>query len=141
MAKSSTFKNDLLKLIFNGVPIANIADNASSSPLTHLWIALHTASPSSGNQTTNEVSYSGYTRMALVRTTEGWEVVGDTVYPKIGVSFPQSGSGSSTATHVSIGTDSSGTGKILYTGAFATGISCASGAIPVISNSSYIKED
>ena len=32
--KGSTFDNDLLKLIFNGVAIAGIADNAASGPLT-----------------------------------------------------------------------------------------------------------
>lgn len=36
MSKGNTFENDLLKLIFQGVAIANIADNAASSPLTNL---------------------------------------------------------------------------------------------------------
>ena len=43
MPKSSTFDNDLLKLIFNATAIANIADNAGSSPLTNLYLSLHTA--------------------------------------------------------------------------------------------------
>ena len=45
MAKSSTFESDLLKLVFQGAAIANIADNAASSPLTSLYVALHTADP------------------------------------------------------------------------------------------------
>jgi hypothetical protein len=36
---------NLLKLIFNAVAIANIADNAAASPLTNLFWALHTADP------------------------------------------------------------------------------------------------
>ena len=45
MGKSSTFDNDWLKLIFNATAIANIADNAATSPLTNLYVALHTADP------------------------------------------------------------------------------------------------
>jgi hypothetical protein len=36
VSKGDTFENDLVKLIFNATAIANIADNASSSPLTNL---------------------------------------------------------------------------------------------------------
>ena len=52
-AKGSTFDNDLLKLIFNGTTIANIADNAVSSPLTNLYVSLHTATPAAGGSQTN----------------------------------------------------------------------------------------
>ncbi len=45
MSKGNTFENDLLKLIFNATAIANIADNAGSSPLTNLYVSLHTADP------------------------------------------------------------------------------------------------
>lgn len=43
--KGDTFENDVLKLIFNGTAIANLADNAASSPLTNLEVSLHTADP------------------------------------------------------------------------------------------------
>jgi hypothetical protein len=45
MSKSNAFENDLLKLIFNATAIANLADNAASSPLTNLYVSLHTADP------------------------------------------------------------------------------------------------
>lgn len=32
MSKGDTFENDLLKLIFNATAIANLADNAATSP-------------------------------------------------------------------------------------------------------------
>ena len=68
MSKGDTFENDLLKLIFNGTAIANIADNAATSPLTNLFVALHTADPGeTGNQSTNEVSYTGYARATVAR--------------------------------------------------------------------------
>ena len=45
MSKGNTFENDWMKLIFNATAIANIADNAASSPLTNLYVSLHTADP------------------------------------------------------------------------------------------------
>ena len=70
--KSDTFENDLLKLIFNATAIANISDNAASSPLTNLFVALHTADPTdSGTQTSNEVAYTSYARVAVARTSGG----------------------------------------------------------------------
>lgn len=36
MSKGNTFETDLLALIFNGTAIANVADNAASSPLIGL---------------------------------------------------------------------------------------------------------
>ncbi|SMO95146.1 hypothetical protein SAMN06265173_12944 [Thalassovita litoralis] len=33
MSKGNTFENDLLKLIFNGDAIANLADNAGAAPV------------------------------------------------------------------------------------------------------------
>lgn len=58
MSKGNTFENDLLLLIFNATAIGNIADNAASSPLTNLYVSLHTGDPGeAGNQTTNECAY------------------------------------------------------------------------------------
>src|SRR3546814_12129711 len=88
MSKSNTFENDLLALIFNGTPIANIADNAISSPLTNLYLALHTTDPGeSGVQNTNEVSYTGYLRVAVARTSGGWTVTGNSVSPATTTEF------------------------------------------------------
>jgi len=38
MSKSNAFENSLLKLIFNATAIANLADNAATSPLTNLYV-------------------------------------------------------------------------------------------------------
>ena len=43
--KTAYLENAILKLIFNGTAIANIADNASASPATGWWLSLHTADP------------------------------------------------------------------------------------------------
>lgn len=142
MSKGDTFENDLLKLIFNASPIANIADNAATSPLTNLYVALHTADPGeAGNQTTNEVAYTGYARVAVARSTSGWTVSGNTVNPVAAISFPQCTGGTATATHWSVGTASSGAGKILYKGTINPNIAISNGVIPQLTTASSVTED
>ena len=143
MSKSNTFENDLLKLIFNATPIAGLADNAASSPVTNLYLALHTADPGeAGDQTTSEISYAGYTRLAVLRTTGGWTVTGNSVSPVADGIFPEmTGGAGGTATHASIGTAASGAGKILYKGALTPSITVALGVSPRIKNTSTITED
>ena len=80
MSKGNTFENDLLKLIFNATAIADLAENDSSSPATTLTVALHTSDPDeAGDQTTNEISYTGYSRIAVNRNSGGWVVTNNSV--------------------------------------------------------------
>jgi hypothetical protein len=75
MSKGNTFINDFLKLVLNATAIANIADNAASSPATNLYFSAHTASPGAGgDQTTNEVAYTSYARVAVARTTSALQL-------------------------------------------------------------------
>jgi hypothetical protein len=124
MPKSTTACNDILALLFNATAIANIADNAASSPLTNLYLSLHTANPGvGGSQTTNETAYTNYVRVAVLRTTSGWSVpsAGATANAAL-VQFAQCGVTGATITYVAIGTASSGTGKVLYAGALSSSL-------------------
>lgn len=142
MPKSDTFRNDWLKLIFNATAIANLADNAVLSPLTSLFISLHTADPgAAGTQATSEISYTGYARVALVRTTGGWTVTANSVSPAATVNFPASSGGTGgTATHMVMGVAATGAGKILYSGAIAPTIAVASGVTPQLTTATAITE-
>lgn len=142
MSKSNTFENDFLKLIFNATAIANIADNAASSPLTNLYVSLHTADPGeAGSQTTSECAYTSYARAAVARTSGGWTVTANSVSPASAITFPTCTGGTEIATHAAIGTASSGAGKILYSGSIAPNISISVGVPPVLPTSSAITED
>lgn len=142
MSKGDTFENDLLKLIFNATAIANIADNAGVSPLTNLYVALHTADPGeSGAQNTSEAAYSNYARVAVARNSGGFTVTGNSVSPAANIDFPESGGSGTTLTHFSIGTASSGAGKILYKGALSASIAVVAGTIPRLKTTSTITED
>lgn len=131
MSKGNTFENDFLKLIFNATAIANIADNAASSPLTNLYVSLHTADVGeAGDQTTNETAYTSYARVAVARSGAGWTVTGNAVSNTALIQFPQCTGGTSTITHFAVGTAASSTGKILYKGALSSSLSVSSGIQP-----------
>src|SRR5574343_1878390 len=99
-SKGNTFENDFLKLIFQATAIANIADNASASPLTNLYLSLHTSDPGeAGDQTTNETSYTSYARVAVARSGSGWTVTNNVVTPAANVDFPAATGGTETVTH------------------------------------------
>lgn len=142
MSKGDTFENDWLKLIFNATAIANIADNASSAPLTSLWVALHTADPGeAGTQATNEATYTSYARVGVARTGSGWTVTGNSVSPAANIDFPICTGGSNTITFFSVGTGNTGATKILYSGTVSPSISVTTGTTPRLTTASAITED
>jgi len=134
MSKSNTFENDLLQLIFNNVDIALIGDAAglqNSATAGSLYVSLHTADPGeAGDQTTNETAYTNYARVAVARTVGGWTVSGNAVSNAALVQFAQCGATGATLTHFGVGTDSSGAGKLLYSGSLTSSLAVSSGIQP-----------
>lgn len=110
MAKATTTALDVIKKIFNNTAL-------SWDGISNLYVSLHTADPSAGNQTTNEATYTGYDRVEVARTASGWAAANPTSnVPEL--TFPQCSGGSNTLTHLAIGTVAKpGTGQILYSGA------------------------
>lgn len=143
MSKGNTFINDVLALIFNGTTIANIAINATSSPLTVLYVSLHTSSPDAGgDQTTNEAAYGNYSRVSVARTTSGWPApTAQYVGPAAAITFPTASSGSETETYFGIGTAATGAGKLLFFGTITPNLIIGgAGAIPQLSSTTTITE-
>jgi len=141
MPKSTTFCNDWLKLVFNATATANLADNAGTSPLANLYVSLHTGDPGAGgNQSTSETGYTGYARVAVARTSGGWTVSSNSVSPVADITFGACSAGTATITHWAVGTASSGTGKILYSGTVSPSISISAGVTPKLTTSSTISE-
>lgn len=142
MSKGDTFENDLLRLIFNATAIGNIADNAATSPLTQLFVSLHTADVGeAGSQTTNEVAYTGYARVGVNRNTGGWTVTANSVSPAANIDFGACTAGTATATHWAVGTATSGAGKVLYKGTISPSISISSGVTPRLTTATAVTED
>jgi hypothetical protein len=142
MSKGNTFENDLVKLIFNGTAIANIADNAASGPLTDLYLSLHTTDPDeAGLQTTGEVAYTGYARAAVARDSGGWTVTNNQAFLAANVDFPACTGGTTTANYFAVGTAASGGGKVLYKGAITPSISISDGVTPRLTTGTVISEN
>lgn len=138
---SGEYANKLLLLIFNGIAYENMAFNATSSPFINLYISLHTASPGvSGNQSTNEAGYTGYTRVAVARNSSGWTVIQNSVSPVSAIVFPQAMGGSETEAYFGIGTSASGSGHLLYFGSINPIISVQNGVTPELSTDLTISE-
>jgi hypothetical protein len=139
--KSAAFENALLKLIFNGNTISNIAEDAAVAPLDFFYVALHSADPTDqGTQASNEVNYTGYARMAIPRDPAGFVVAGSSMTLATNVDFGQCVAGLATATHVSIGTQATGAGMILYSGTIAPNISISQGVIPRLTTATVLTE-
>lgn len=142
MSKSNTFENDMLKLFFNATAIADLAENDTTSPATNLYVSLHSSDPGeAGSQTTNEVAYTSYARVAVARTSGGWTVTANSVSPAAAITFPACTGSTATATHFGVGVASSGAGYLLYSGTVTPNISISSGVTPELTTASAITED
>lgn len=111
---SKTFATDLLKLIYQGTTITGLARD-DTSPLASLYMALHTSDPgAAGTQSTSEVTYTGYARVAVPRDVTGFTVTDNVMNPTQTLEFGEmTGGTNQTATHMTIGTAASGGGKVL----------------------------
>lgn len=142
MSMGNTMENDLLKLIFNATAIANIADNAGSSPNTNVEWSLHTADPGeAGDQTTSESAYTNYARVAVARTSGGHTVTANSVSPAATVTFPAGTGGSGTVTHFGVGKSHSGAGVLWFSGTVTPNIVTGNGVTPALSTASAITLD
>ncbi len=142
MSKTNNWENSILLLLFNATATTNVADNAASSPLTNLYVSLHTSDPGeTGTQSTSECNYGSYARVAVARSGSGWTVTANSVSPASAINFPEATSGTNTATHFGIGSLSSGSGVLYYKGAITPNISITSGVTPSLTTATAITED
>lgn len=144
MADNATniFETMIASLIFNASSIANLAQNATTAPLTNLRVALHTASPTdTGDLGSSEANYTGYARVDVERTSSGWTVAGSSsvtasVSPTTNITFPQCSGGTNTITHFSIGSTASSVAYIY--GTVTPNISVSSGVTPRLTTATAI---
>jgi hypothetical protein len=132
MGKGLSFDNSLLNLIFNNANITNIATAVGGA---NLFLSLHTADPTSGNQNLSEVAYTGYARVAVARSSAGWTVANNNVVNNGAISFPACTGGNANATNVAIGENNTGVaGQIYYTGALNNALAITNGITPQFGN-------
>ena len=134
MSASNAMETGLLELIFENSDFADIGDAGGlrgSVTAGNLYVSLHTSDPGeAGDQSTNECDYTSYARVAVARTDAKWTVSGGDVENADAVTFPECTGGSNTATHFGIGTDASGGGTLLLSGALDSSLAISSGVTP-----------
>lgn len=141
--KGNTTSANFLKLLYQAVAWANVADNAASTPLTNIYYSLQTADPlASGAQNANEAAYPSYARQAVARTTGGHSISSQSISPVATVSFPQStGTPSEVETYFATGVASSGATVILHWGPISPTITMNNAGItPQLTTATTITE-
>ncbi|MFA6204213.1 MAG: hypothetical protein WC710_13635 [Gallionella sp.] len=146
MSKSNSCETSLLLLLFNNTDFALIGDAAglqNSATAGSLYLSLHTADPGeAGDQTTNEIAYTGYARKAVARSGAGFTVSGNAVTLTADNDFPKMTAGAGgTVTYFGVGTSSSGAGVLLYSGTTDPDILVSAGIIPRLEAATSITED
>jgi hypothetical protein len=145
MSKSNAFETAYLQLVFQNSNIANIGDATGlrgSATAGQLFFSLHTADPGEvGTQATSEVSYTGYARVGVARSSAGFTVTDNSVSPAANIDFPACTAGTATATHFSVGVASSGAALVLYKGAISPTIAIAAGVTPRLTTATAITEE
>lgn len=145
MSKSNSWENGLLLLLFNNTNFANVGDATGlrgSTTAGSLYFSLHTADPGeAGDQTTNEVTYTSYARVAVARSGAGFTVSGNAASVAANVTFPAGTGGSGTATNWGLGTASAGAGVLLYKGTISPSIVTGNGVTPQLAAGQVVTED
>lgn len=134
MSLTDAFETSILELIFKNTSCANIGDATGlvgSSTAGNFYISLHTASPGeTGDQTTSEATYTGYARIAVVRSGSGWTVASGSATNAAAVTFALCTAGTNTITHFGIGTASTGAGHLVLSDPLTASLSVSTGITP-----------
>ena len=134
MSMTNAAEANLLNLLFVNIDWANIGDAAglqNSATAGAFYVSLHTADPGeAGDQSTSEVAYTSYARVAVARSAGGWTLTAQTISNTALVQFPTATGGTATATYFGIGTDSAGAGNLLMSGALTSSLSISNGIQP-----------
>jgi hypothetical protein len=132
---SNTSETALLALLFQNTAWANVGNAGGLQPsgvAGSFHIALHTSDPGeAGDQTTNEIAYTGYARVAVARSAAGFTVTGDAVSNFATVQFGECTAGTASVGWFSVGTAASGAGSIIYRGQLGAVRAVSAGITPL----------
>jgi hypothetical protein len=142
MSISNSTENSILNLLFSATLWANVAINATSSPITDIAVGLHTADPGdAGSMSTSEAAYTSYARVDVARGA-GWTTSSaGSVSPNAAIEFPLGGGGSGTVSHFSTGKPGGGAAIIFWSGTVTPSIVTGSGITPRLTTSTTITLD
>jgi hypothetical protein len=98
MPKGTATCNNIVNLYYRATAISNIADNAASSPLTDVTMALATVTgAASDTMATNLATYTNYADQTVPRSGSGWSAAsGGATSNVAAIEFPQCGASGNT---------------------------------------------
>jgi hypothetical protein len=136
MALSNAAQLAIINLLFENTAFANVGNAGGLLPssLAGSWyIALHTADPTAaGTQSSNEATYTGYSRTPVARAGGSWTTSGTSPTQIVNaaiVNAPLCTGGSNTITYFSLGVASAGATVMLGSGT-VTSLSVSNGITP-----------
>jgi hypothetical protein len=145
MSKSNAYETAFLNNLLLNATIPNVGDATGlrgSTATGSLYLSLHTADPGeAGDQSTSEIGYTGYARVAVARTAGGFSVSGNAGSLVANAVFPAGTGGSGTAAFWGLGTSPTGAGTLLFKGAISPTIVCGAGITPQINAGTLVTED
>lgn len=136
MSATNAFETALLQHIFQNADVANVGDATGlrgSTTAGVFWVSLGVGSPGeTGDQTTNETSYTNYGRVSVTRASGagGWTVTGDTADNTSAVDFAQCGASGATLTDFGIGSNQTTAGNLFLYGALGASRVVSDGITP-----------
>jgi hypothetical protein len=135
MSMSNVSETALLNLLFQNTAWANIGNAGGLQPSAvagSFYIALHTTDPGeTGDQTTNEIAYTGYARVAVARSAAGFTISGDAVSNFASVQFGECTAGTASVDYFTVGTAASGAGSVIYRGQLSATRAISAGITPL----------
>jgi hypothetical protein len=134
MSMTNAAETDFLELLFQNLDWPNVGDAAglqNSATAGDIFVSLHTGDPGeTGTQTTSEATYTGYARVAVVRSSAGWTISGNTADNTAAITFGACTAGSSTVTYFGLGSALSGAGNLYMSGALTASLAVTAGITP-----------
>jgi hypothetical protein len=134
MPANNNLIQGLLNLLLENTNFANVGDATGlrgSSSAGNFYFSLHSSDPgATGNQTTNEVSFTSYARATLARTSGNFTQATNTFSLAATLNFVACTGGSATATYAGIGTSLTGSGILLWSGSITPSLSITNGITP-----------
>jgi hypothetical protein len=127
VSKSNYLKNAILNAVLTGVLPEFLQDKS-------IFVALHTDDPlssnASGKQDAYEMTFDGYSRTEMLKSSESFLVKDSTGRNNVDISFSHCKSGGQIAKYWSFGRSASGPGDILYSGKMSSELGIGAMSIP-----------
>ena len=104
-SKTDAFETAILELIFENADLAGIGDGTGlqgAGTPGNFYIALFTGDPTESGGVTNEATYTGYARKAIVRGSGTWTTAGGATENTAAITFDPCSGGNNSITHFGI---------------------------------------